>query len=289
MIGFFNFEKQITDYFSDAIIIRIEGDSFPEIEGLVIDWIYSPNKKQPTISFARQASIVERYVKKGLPTFIFDRFSSITFKEFKYLKKFNTKLFEPYLISRDGFGYLPFWIHNIYDLNIYDREDREFDITFKGYLTDKIKSFEEYYVDIKQHYPKYKIAFEADIKNSKVNEYKDMDINYIESLDITRSKMSIVIGSKNDYKNGKLDYLYAESINNGCIPLVANDNRFYNGFPTCIDSIKNNPIPMFKLFLESTKDLKYGILMGTYEYIEKFHPEMKVNYVVDIIKNAIGK
>lgn len=290
MIGFFNCEEQLVRSFPNAKVISIEDNDFPEIDGLVIDWVLS-DRKNPSIPFARQASLIEKYVKKGVPTFIFDRFSSITFKESKWLKKFNVNFFEPLLMHRDGFKYLPFWTYGLYDLDNFEKDQRIHDISFKGYLKDKIKSFEEYYINISMHFPHFSIAYDSYLIKSKTEEYKNNGVNKVENLDMKQSKTSIIIGSSRDYKLGKLDQLYVDSLNNGCLPIVAKDNRFYMGLePTLIPIDKENGTSRIsRIFFESTSDIRYGILMGIHEKLDRYFPEMKVNHAIDVIKNTIGE
>lgn len=286
MIGFFNCERQFVNYFDEYQIIDVEGDDFPKIDGLVIDWVLS-DRKNPTIDFARQASVVEKYIKKKVPTVIFDRFSSITFKEYKWLKKFNVKFFEPLLLHRDGFKYQPFWIYDIYDLDDFDGVERQYDVAFKGYIKDKIKSFEDYYVEVAINYPKFSVVYDSYLIKNKIEEYREKNVKKVTNLDLENVKFSIVIGSSRDYKVGKLDSLFANSVNNGCVPLIPRENRFYCSFQNVIEQI-SKPLDITQFFLDFTNDIRYGILMGIHEDVEKSYPEMKVNHFVDVIKDIIG-
>lgn len=286
MIGFFNCERQLVNRFNNSIVINIEGDDFPEVDGLVVDWVLS-DRKNPTIEFARQASIIEEYVKKGIPTVIFDRFSSITFKEHKWLRKFNTELFEPSLLHRAGFKYQPFWIYDIYDLDHFEGVKRQYDVAFKGYLKDKIRSFEDYYLELAENYPKFSVVYDSYLIKNKIEEYNEKGIKKITDLDLENVKFSVVIGSSRDYKVGKLDSLFANSVNSGCVPLVSRENRFYCSFQNVIEQV-GKPLDITRFFLDCTNDIRYGILMGIHEDIEESYPEMKVNHFVDVIEDVIG-
>lgn len=286
MIGFFNCERQFVNHFDECQIIDIEDNDFPDIDGLVVDWVLS-DRKNPTIEFARQASIIEKYVKKKVPTLIFDRYSSITFKEYKWLRKFDVKFFEPLLLHRDGFKYQPFWIYDIYSLDKFEDIERQYDIAFKGYLKDKIKSFEDYYLEIATNYPKSSMVYDSYLIKNKIEEYSEKNIKKVTDLDLESVKFSVVIGSSRDYRVGKMSSLFADSVNSGCVPLIARENRFYCGFMNIVEQF-GKPLDITRFFLDCTNDIRYGILMGIYEDIEECYPEMKANYFVDVIKNVIG-
>lgn len=286
MIGFFNCDNQLVNKFEDSTVISIDGDDFPKIDGLVIDWVLS-DRRNPSMEFARQATIVEKYVKNGTPTFIFDRFSSITFKEYKWLRKFNVKFFEPLLLHREGFKYQPFWIYDLYDLDVFDFDEKIYDVAFKGYLKDKIRSFEDYYLELASNYPKISIAYDSYLIKNKVQEYTEKGMEKVNDLDLKKCRYSIVIGSQRDYKTGKLNSLFAESVNNGCVPLITKENRFYCNFRNVVERI-SKPLDITSFFLDCTNNIRYGILMGIHEDVEESYPEMKVNHVIDVIKNVIG-
>jgi len=97
--------------------IKLTTDKY---DGFFIDWVPRFQNEE----FLVQCALIEIH-KNTVPIVIFDRFMSLSQEEVKWLSKYmNVFLFEPALIHRYGFQYLPTWITDFSILkNNYDRKD----------------------------------------------------------------------------------------------------------------------------------------------------------------------
>ena len=74
-------------------------------ECVFIDW-WPPNS---SVSLER-VNVLEKAVQRQCKIAIFDRYCSLKLHEVHWLQRYkNVTLFEPCLVTRPGFIYLPFW------------------------------------------------------------------------------------------------------------------------------------------------------------------------------------
>jgi hypothetical protein len=282
-IGLLNVDSVLESALSSTNPINVN-EGFHDVKALFIDWIpTSDDHPKNTKKLIRQVDAVKHYLKKKTPLIIFDRYRKLTDTEIDFFKKNNTTLFEPSIRLRKGFEYLPYWvsIKNINELKI-DDHDRQIDILYKGNLPkNKIESFRKYYVETAKNFSDTKICY-----NKEYEIEPDIDLYYKEIVHITEkdyhdSKYTILIGSSDDYRDGYIDCMFFDALNNGCIPLIPHENRYYGSFKTiCISPTS------LSWFFETTYNFMYlGIISDIYKEIEQFYPEMDVRNVVNIIKN----
>ncbi len=109
MLGLLNvkndLKQNLSKHFDVYILDKTQPDDLPDLDNLFIDWI----SNQDEFEFAHQAVIIENYIKKGIPTIVFDRYLVLSYKEFSWLNKFNITFLEPAINHRVGFEYFPFW------------------------------------------------------------------------------------------------------------------------------------------------------------------------------------
>jgi hypothetical protein len=218
---------------------------------------------------------------------LFDRYRGLTNTEIDWFKKNNIKFFEPSIQPRQGFEYLPYWtkIKSLNDLKI-DNHEREITLLYKGDLSkDKIEPFREYYVDTAKKNPEYRISYHSGYKI-------DPDVElYYKSLisptkqDYSNAKFTILIGTQNDYRDGYLDSHFFDALENGCIPLLPIEHRYYGSFR----SLTASPSTMHWFTDIDYKNVYLGYINDVYREIERFYPEMNVKYTVKIIKENGGK
>lgn len=202
-------------------------------------------------------------------TIIFDRFLSISPSESHTLRNKGVILSEPVVnFRRKYFNYIPYWIkikklHDI-ELNTYYKQ---YDIIFKGAIQDKRTSFNKYYIPYNTMY-----------KNEVVID----DMSYTgrdfikANIPFNECKTTFIIGSEDDYRIGYLDYNFIDALNNNCIPLVVNENKYFSSLsPYRINNIFDMN------YIVSNYDISYvGWLLGIYETIQDYYPEMVVENVV---------
>ena len=230
MIGIYNTEyvlrSELEKVFDIAGLDHLEPEhGFPDIAGLYIDW---KTKESDQIEFAHQAVVVENYVKKGIPTVIFDRHMAISFKEYSWLKKFNVTFFEPAVCNRSGFGFMPFWtLPDTKFVSSLEDKPRKIDLAYQYDLTDKILSFEKYYVEYVKLYPQKtnSVLRQPRSIQNKIDEWSD--INFTDEIVFNDVNFVILIGTKKEYKIGYLPEHLFYWMDCGVIPLLPPEHRFY--------------------------------------------------------------
>jgi len=270
-------------------IVKFDTDTdFSDMDFIIIDWFPQSiidKDKRWHLSYVKQANIVEKYVKK-IPMLIFDRYLSITKKEYDYLKKFNVYFFEPALNNRKEFGYLPFWTEQktLDDFDI-DEKERQISLAFKGNLKGKISGFEKYYIDLISHWPNYNVCFDSPLRKEKVDEYKILNVDR-KSIDFKDAECTIAIGSAKEYLIGYLDSNIFKFMENGCLPFIPIEHRFFcSAFHTSV--IKD--ISEVKWIMNSERSMKLSIIEEIYKNIKSIYPEFLIEYTIDIIKNIMEK
>jgi len=287
ILGVLNIDDTLREELSRDFTIDAMLDTKVKAEALFVDWIPSQVSKSLDKTKAsyllHQTTLVEEYVKNNLPVLIFDRWFGITQKEFFWFKKNNVKLFEPALNNRRDFQYLPFWtkIKRLKDIELED-DERKYSLAYKGYLANKLQSFEKYYVDYGKLYPQSAISYESSINEKKQREYEDYNVEKVPAINFNEAKCTVIIGSRKDYKIGYLSPTIFEALDNNCVPLIAEENRYFGGLSEVIKT------PTQINFFTRTYNFTYiGLLVECYESIENRYPEFKVNHTIDVIKTNL--
>ena len=278
MIGLLNVDDVLTDELSKTVqTIDLNKSLDDNVKALFIDWLPTVDLRNALAEkLIKQVSVIKHYIKKKIPIILFDRFRSLTKTEIDWFKKNNIKFFEPSLRLRSGFEYLPCWtkLKTLDDLTIDDRQ-REITLLYKGNLSkDKIESFREYYVDTAKKNDKISICYHSEYKIDP-----DVDLYYKSLVQPTRddysnSKFTILIGTQNDYRDGYIDGNIFEALEYGCIPLLPSEHRYYAALKSIYTNISDiswyTEIEYHNIYL--------GIINEIYREIEKFYPEMNVEY-----------
>ena len=288
ILGVLNIDNTLKEELSKDFTIDTILDTKVKAEALFVDWIPSQVSKSLDKTKAsyllHQTTLVEEYVKSKLPVLIFDRWFGITQKEFFWFRKNNVKLFEPALNNRREFQYLPFWtrIKKVNDIEIDDNE-RPYPLAFKGYLMNKIRSFEKYYVDYGKLYPpQARIVYDSSLDKKKQREYENYSVEKVPAVNFREAKCTVIIGSKKDYKIGYLSPTIFEALDNNCVPLIPEESRYFGGLSEVIKT------PAQISFFTRTYDFTYiGLLADCYKSIERNYPEFKINHTIDVIKTNL--
>lgn len=264
--------------------LEVEENHFPKIDGLFIDWKTSDNK----LEFAHQAVMVENYLKKGIPTVIFDRKMALSFKEYNWLRKFNVTFFEPAIKHRVGFDFMPFWTEpldsNWFPYLEYDREhEREIVLAYQGNLDDRIHSFEKYYSEYARLFPKKNIAFQTNPVNlrQKIDEWQNYNMKKLELIDFNLVGFTVLIGTKKEYEIGYLREDLFDIMRAGCVPILPEEHRFYG---TVFDSIEDERELDYMLSLGHIR----GVLIEEiHNNLLTYYPECHIKHTTETIRNLL--
>ena len=256
-----------------------------DYSSVFIDWI--PTKKavsqKKASNLLSQTDILEKYVKT-LPIVIFDRYRSITTEEYSWLKKFKVTFFEPAILVRNGFKYLPNWIKikELNDIKLNETK-RSVNIGYIGALSDKSKSFDKYYVKTKINNPDIKMCYyTTDVNKDKESEYQNLDIIRCQDLLFSDMEFTVIIGNANDYVVGHLDQYYIKALENNCIPILPKENRYYSALPFNICNTT-----WYDAYVNMYDKTYVGFIHDIYTNIKKYYPEMNITYTAEIVKRYL--
>lgn len=267
-----------------VVVISNEGIS-SDITGLFIDWV--PKIPVYEDAWMAQASLLQKYIKTGIPIVIFDRGLSLTEKEVEWIKKFNVYLFEPALNSgRHNFGYLPEWTSG-YEIAI-DDENREYDVVYSHHqLEYNLKNFEKWFKDYARLFPDKKVAYSSfdNISEFKKEEFKKDNLIFLEGHHpiYNEGNITVAIDTQKAYEIGYFNPTYFFAMSLGCLPLLPVEHKYFHG--------------MFKgLVINSIKDMDYFVsLFGKvkdvcieeiFDRIKTEWNEFTVEHAADIIRDC---
>lgn len=265
------------------IIDDFDPDNLINVDGLFIDWV----SKMPVHEddWMKQASLLQAYIKSGIPIVIFDRSFSLTEKEVNWVKRFNVYLFEPAINSgRIGFTYLPEWINNFSKSK---EEDREYDLVWSY---DKIeyflKEFEKYIIDYAAFFPDKKVAYSTfSISDFKREEYKKNNLIFLaqEHPIYDKGNTTIVIDTKESYKMGYLNPIYFEAMNRGCLPLIPSEHKYFHRL---FEGLVFHNIKEMDYFISFYGKVKDVIIEEIFDKIKNEWSEFTIDYATDLIRSC---
>jgi hypothetical protein len=259
MIGLYNLvDKDLYGSLSTLKTIQLKNNTkFPNLKGLFIDWIDTSNKKKPSKDYAYQAALISYYSKKNIPLVIFDRYMCITSKEYKWLRKFNTYLYEPALNYRRGFEYQPYWIY-IDEERIFSFEDDEREYTL-GHTGQMYDSLEKYYKNFEGLYPDTTIQYNVD-------DWKN--VNYM-----------IAIDSKKNYDIGHLNMNVINALQDGCMVLCPIEHKYYSNLFQG-NTVEDIGSIMYWTY-NYTQMMRVDAILGVYKTIEERYSEFTIKQTVE--------
>jgi hypothetical protein len=256
------------------------GSNAEKIDGLFLDWV-PPSFEE---DFIYQAQLVEDNIKK-IPIVIFDRHFTVSYQEASYMKKYKTFLFEPALVTgRSEFVYLPEWTSYYSVLDDDERTYKVVDISKN--LEYRIESFEKWYKEYARLFPDKKVAYYTrNLKDFKKEEYKKNNLIFIEGKvlpDYTCAEFTIINGSRNAYDIGYFDPVYFIAMNQGCIPLLPEEHRFFHSI---FRHLIVKDIQEMDYYVSLYKS-RAAIIEDIFDRIKKYFPEFTVEYASDIIRKC---
>jgi hypothetical protein len=227
---------------------------------------------------------MDNYARKKIPTVVFDRHLRLTNKEYNWLRKFKVYFFEPAINYRRKFRYLPVWTE-IYDIGSYPDVgfNRKVDLGSVDDLGNKLKSFEEYYIKFGRLYPRWGIRYNHHLTSEKRSEYQESYV-YSSRVEPNNTKCFILIGTQKAYEMGYLYPYVFDNMRQGCLPLLPQEHKYFHCLfsDTIIEKMGD-----INYILEGWNILCIPSLVDIYERVEKYYPEMKVNYTVDVITKCL--
>lgn len=273
--GVFNIREDLSKYLETLFdIYDLEEDH--DVDCIFIDWV-----PPESYGFVRQAEIVENYVRKKTPTIVFDRHLSMTYKEYVWLKRFAVFFFEPAINHRIGFTYIPQWTTPLEEnwQRRYVGAERSVDLFCMEDLNNKVKSFEKYYKEYASLNPDKNVVSIVPFKK----DYENYNINYAkEDLKYTDIKYMVLIGSVTDYRVGYLPDQVFNCMKGGILPMLPVEHRFFGSMFRHLVVENERDIDYFISLIRD--GVRYAMIEDIFENMEEYHPEFKIDYVLEKIK-----
>lgn len=264
--------------------ISIIGNSFPDGDALFLD--YLPPQAD---GFIQQVDVIKHYVKKRIPFLIYDKTLSIKPDEADWLKKQRVKLYEPALIHREGFKYLPLFcpvVHTLSTIKLNTDAARPISVGYKGIISDRVKSFEKYYLETGKNYPEHLVQYDnpTGLDDTKVESYTNLNVTVNKEMKYRDMKCLVLLGSNRDYAIGNLPDIFTP-LSQNVIVLLPEEHKYYHSL--FHDAIVHS-LPDLMLTINSYDHTYIGFILEIYERIERFFPEMKFNHTIDVIKKELS-
>jgi hypothetical protein len=283
MIAIYNtnkmLSKELGKSFKNVNWVRKDNEKVVNgIEGLFIDWVphYSKDKQALKI----QTGLINKHVKQGVPTVIFDSKLSMTRKEYNLLSRKNVFFFEPALSYRIGFDYMPFWtkVKTIEEIELFE-DNKNVDLGYVSISKEPniAMPFEKYYTRYASKYYNRKVKHFSKLRNTTIHYQKDLKYRDI--------KCSVVINEPIYNSIGYIGDSVFKMMEQSCIPLIPEEHRYYHFL---LDTVVKNEDNV-EWYVENFDDLHLGVIYDINRKIENHFPEMKVEFVVDVIKNCIER
>ena len=278
MIGICNLCVDMVSELSKHIEIKdmFGSSDFPKIDGLIIDWVDKSND-----NFITQAAMVEHYARESIPIVVYDRFMSVTQKEFSWLNKFNVSFLEPALNNRKEFEYLPQWSK----LELVNIVDGQFDLGYIGSMNRRVKLFEKYYRKVATLWPNSTIKYEAldTVDDKKIDEWRAdgvfKDLNHVYDFGFT-----VLIDSPDNIDIGYLPNNLMEMMKYGIVPLCPIENKYFHGIFRRL--VVSEPADV-EYIIRCFKHLREVMIQEIFDVIEYNYPEFTIEYACDIIMRKL--
>jgi hypothetical protein len=245
--------------------------------GVFLVWSDDGNQS----AFSKQTHIIKEAIKKQLPIIIFDKYQKMDADEISFLVKAGAFLWEPAINDRMFFSFQPVWgkIPSDHTEIPWDfDEERPIDLSNLCTLTRKFPSFEQYMVPVHE-IGNYRVCYlDKDANGTISNKVGAMDIpifntNWNEGNYLKTIKMTVLLGTEQDYKTGNLDPDLFTYLENGVVPLLPAEHRWYHSVFKDLTVYGEDNIDFF---LQTYKYTGFGSVYDVYRNLAENLPEADV-------------
>jgi hypothetical protein len=241
--------------------------------GVFLVWTDGDNRE-----FGKQTKILSDAIKNKLPIIIFDKYQKMDADDISFMMKEGAFLWEPAVNDRMFFSYQPVW-GKIYtdpsDISWKFDEERWIDLSNVSSLVRKMPSFEKYYVPVHE-IGKYRVVHSDLDTNPTINDkINALDIPSLIPKDkyLKDIKMTVLIGTERDYRTGHLDPDLFTYLENGIVPLLPAEHRWYHSIFKDLTVYGEDNIDFF---LQSHKTTSFGSVYDIYRNLSENLPEANV-------------
>lgn len=255
-----------------------------DVDGLFIDWVSKVSENE--VAWMRQASLLQTYIKTGIPIVIFDREMSLTEKEVEWCKKFNVYLFEPYLNSgRSDFAYLPEWIDDTEIL--IGNEDRFFDVVYSHHKVEwQLKGFEKWIQEYARVFHDKNVGYSSvTVSDFKKEEFAKDNLVFQNHHLYNEGNFTVAFDTEKMYKAGYFRPMYFYAMNLGCLPLLPVEHKYFHGMfqGTIVKDMKDMDYFVSTI---STKGIREIVIEEIFDRIKQEWNEFTLQHATDVIRNC---
>ena len=273
----------LSDYDPPNPLDKLDPENPLNIDKLFIDWV--PKTTLYEDAWMVQASLLQTYIKTGIPIVIFDRTFSLTKEEVDWVKKFNVYLFEPALNSgRNDFRYLPEWIS---DFTIWNRDDREYDLVYSHENVEyQLRGFEKWIKDYARIFHDKKVAYSTlNISDFKKEEFTQNNLVFLkEKYPIhIMGNMTVAFDSDEAYRIGHLNQSHFISMNMGCLPLLPVEHKYFHSI---FNGLVVHDLQEMDFFVSSFGSIRNEIIEEIFERIQKEWSEFTLDHALNTIREC---
>lgn len=279
MIGLLNIKDDLRRSLDVGPFVDLDKTAPNDLDGIYIDWVPKSNKNR----YLRQALVIEMYVKKKRPIVIFDRFFSLTYKEFLWLSKFNSFFFEPAVNFRRGFDYMPQWTDG--KVGTWDEDKKSIDMAYQNdNLNECIATLEKYYRNYSSLFPDKIVRYSGGINTAKKKQYSDVsEMEHIPELDWGDVKYTVLIGSKTEYRVGYLRDDLFDIMKKGVLPLLPIEHRF---FGSMFNGLVVKDVQDVDYYISLFGKVKTEVIEDIFDNMKKYNPEFDIKFTTERITSC---
>ena len=242
-------------------------------DGVFLEW-----SAEGTNTYAKQVEIFAKCVKDKIPLIVFDRNHTIPDESVSWLVGNGAFLWEPAVANRSFFSYQPVWGRikkDFEDIPLTDYTDAV-DLGHMSSLAKKIPTFKNYYQTVAE-IGEYKVAYFDTVANGAVNKkVADMNIPVYRGASSTPVKATILLGSDHDYQIGNLDPKLFEYLENGIVPMLPREHRWFHGI---FDDLVVDSEADIDYILKFHDKIAFGCIYDVYRNLDAYLPECNVENV----------
>jgi hypothetical protein len=180
--------------------------------------------------FGKQTKILSDAIKNKLPIIIFDKYQKMDADDISFLVKEGVFLWEPAVSDRMFFSFQPHW-GRVYtdpkDIAFDFDEVRGADLAYMSSLTKKLPSFKKYFEPMAE-LGEYKVVYYDYEENEHINKKVEQSGITVHVGFAPNPKMTVLLGTEQDYKTGHLDPRLFEYLEAGIVPLLPAEHRWYH-------------------------------------------------------------
>ena len=243
IIGLYNYPYDNIPLFEYK---HVESLDISNIDKLLVYW--NKNVEGEKSSFA-QLAIINLCLKKNIPIIIIDLNKEMTYDEALTCIKSNIKLFEPYMITRDLFNYLP--------------EPASLDYP-------PLENIDNRVINVCYH-------------TTLGLKFPSIDVKIIDGI-FTDSKIYLNCDNSDYRKYGRISSETFEAASAGCMPLIPIEHRLMHGLVSSVG--KAISVEDIQYYVNRSSAIAYGYCYNFIENIRNIYPEFGYEYFKEVILNA---